>query len=122
MTGIYPFKMGLQRGFGKQPPEGIPLNKTILPQYLKGYGYSTHGLGKVDICNPVCYKIISEYKIWIHIFQWHLGFCSDSYTPLKRGFDSYFGLFVGDDEDGDKSKQAAAATPKKVEDHPDIPP
>ena len=50
MTGIYPFKMGLQRGFGKQTPEGIPLNKTILPQYLKGYGYSTHGLGKVDVC------------------------------------------------------------------------
>ena len=47
MTGIYPFKMGLQRGFGKQTPEGIPLNKTILPEYLKDYGYSTHGLGKV---------------------------------------------------------------------------
>ena len=47
MTGIYPFKMGLQRGFGKQTPEGIPLNRTILPEYLKEYGYSTHGLGKV---------------------------------------------------------------------------
>ena len=47
MTGVYPFKMGLQRGFGKQTPEGIPLNKTILPEYLKDHGYKTHGLGKV---------------------------------------------------------------------------
>ena len=76
LTGVYPFRIGLQRGFGKHTPEGIPLNTTLLPQYMKDRGYSTHGLGK-----------------------WHLGFCSESYTPLRRGFDSYYGLFVGDDEE-----------------------
>jgi len=76
MSGTYPFKLGLQRGFGKHSPEGLPLNTTLLPQHLKREGYSTHGFGK-----------------------WHLGFCSESYTPLKRGFDSYYGLFVGDDEE-----------------------
>ena len=46
MTGTYPFKMGLQRSFGKQSPEGIPLNFPLLPQYLKTAGYSTHGFGR----------------------------------------------------------------------------
>ena len=47
LTGTYPFKLGLQRGFGKQTPEGIPTNTTLLPQHLKTAGYTTHGLGKV---------------------------------------------------------------------------
>ena len=47
LTGIYPFKFGLQRAFGKQTPDGIPVNTTLLPQYLKNVGYKTHGLGKV---------------------------------------------------------------------------
>ena len=47
MTGIYPFRLGLQRGFGRQAPEGVPLNTTMMPEYLKKHGYSTHGLGKV---------------------------------------------------------------------------
>jgi len=76
MTGIYPYKIGFQRGFGKNLPEGLPLNVKILPEYLKDLGYSTHGFGK-----------------------WHLGFCSEAYTPLKRGFDTYDGLFIGDEED-----------------------
>ena len=48
----------------------------VLPEYLKDVGYSTHGFGK-----------------------WHLGFCSESYTPLNRGFDTFDGLFIGDEED-----------------------
>ena len=51
MTGRYPFKLGLQRGFGKQTPEGIPLNNQLLPQYFKNQGYRTHALGKA------CYSI-----------------------------------------------------------------
>lgn len=87
LTGVYPFRIGLQRGFGKHTPEGVPLNTTLLPQYMKEMGYSTHGLGK-----------------------WHLGFCSESYTPLKRGFDSYYGLFVGDDEENiDQARPSSQA-------------
>ena len=89
LTGVYPFRLGLQRGFGKHTPEGIPTNTTLLPKYMKEQGYVTHGLGK-----------------------WHLGFCSESYTPLRRGFDTYYGLFVGDDE-GDIERTKASTKGKK---------
>ena len=29
------------------------------------------------------------------IGKWHLGFCSWSYTPLYRGFDSFYGIYLG---------------------------
>ena len=29
------------------------------------------------------------------IGKWHLGFCSWSYTPLNRGFDSFYGIYLG---------------------------
>ena len=90
LTGVYPFKLGLQRGFGKHTPEGIPVNTTLLPQYMKDQGYTTHGLGK-----------------------WHLGFCSQSYTPLRRGFDTYYGLFVGDDEEDIKKPLKSSTNHKR---------
>ena len=29
------------------------------------------------------------------IGKWHLGFCSWSYTPRYRGFDSFYGIYLG---------------------------
>jgi len=42
---------GLQRSVipNGSPPYGLGLNETILPQYLKELGYSTHIVGKVFI-------------------------------------------------------------------------
>ena len=71
LTGVYPYKMGLQRGFGTYFPDGIPLNISLLPEYLKKEGYKSHIFGK-----------------------WHLGFCSEKYTPTGRGFDTFDGLYV----------------------------
>ena len=30
-------------------PYGLGLNETLMPQYLKELGYTTHGVGKVGI-------------------------------------------------------------------------
>ena len=27
--------------------------------------------------------------------KWHLGFCNESFTPKKRGFDSFVGFYTG---------------------------
>ncbi|OWF47903.1 arylsulfatase B-like [Mizuhopecten yessoensis] len=73
MTGVYPFKAGLQHGvLFPQQAACSPFNKPFLPQYLKKLGYETHAMGK-----------------------WHLGFCKWECTPTYRGFDSFYGFYQG---------------------------
>ncbi|XP_054721569.1 arylsulfatase B-like [Uloborus diversus] len=76
MTGKYPIKTGLQHFvLWAESPYGLPLNETILPQYLKQLGYATHAIGK-----------------------WHLGFFQNEYLPVNRGFDSHFGFWSGKED------------------------
>ncbi|CAL4075723.1 unnamed protein product, partial [Meganyctiphanes norvegica] len=73
MTGMYPFHLGRQSSpILAQQPSGVPLNFTFLPERLKDLGYSTHAIGK-----------------------WHMGFCDIAYTPLQRGFDTFYGFYTG---------------------------
>jgi arylsulfatase A-like enzyme len=48
------------------------LDEQTLPQVLKQGGYETHSIGK-----------------------WHIGHARWSYTPTFRGFDSFFGYYLG---------------------------
>ncbi|XP_077863201.1 arylsulfatase B-like [Saccoglossus kowalevskii] len=71
MTGYYPFRIGMQHQMVLPfQPSGLPLHLKILPQKLKQAGYINHIVGK-----------------------WHLGYCNWEYTPLNRGFDSFYGSF-----------------------------
>ena len=70
MTGLYPYKMSLQRGaIGDFRPMGLPTVIKTLPEMLRSAGYSTHLVGK-----------------------WHLGYCHPDYTPIRRGFDTFYGM------------------------------
>ncbi|XP_017883014.1 arylsulfatase B-like [Ceratina calcarata] len=70
-TGLYPIRIGMQgdeiRG---GEPRGLPLDVKILPEHLRGLGYTTKLIGK-----------------------WHMGYHTPQYTPLHRGFDTFFGFF-----------------------------
>ncbi|KAG5683759.1 hypothetical protein PVAND_013024 [Polypedilum vanderplanki] len=69
MTGKYPFHTGMQNFMIlSDEPWGLPLNEKVMPQYFKEAGYSTHLIGK-----------------------WHLGSFKKSYTPMQRGYDTFFG-------------------------------
>lgn len=73
LSGKYPHTSGmLYKSIKPLQPTGLPLNLTLLPETLKGLGYTTHAIGK-----------------------WHLGFCKDEYTPLRRGFDTFRGFYTG---------------------------
>ncbi|KAH9492409.1 hypothetical protein Btru_051041 [Bulinus truncatus] len=73
LTGRHPIHTGMQSGVivGSQP-YGLPLNETLLPQYLNPLGYRSHIVGK-----------------------WHLGMFKWEYTPLYRGFESHLGYYQG---------------------------
>ena len=73
MTGYYPYHLGRQSDVIRfQMPRGLFTNYTLMPQHLKHLGYSTHIVGK-----------------------WHLGFCSENYFPMNRGFDTHYGYLTG---------------------------
>lgn len=72
LTGRYPFRYGKQASFSPLSPTGLNTSLTILPQHLQRLGYKTHLIGK-----------------------WHLGHCNWAYTPTHRGFDSFYGYYLG---------------------------
>ena len=53
-------------------PYGLGTDETIAAQVMGKLGYSVHGIGK-----------------------WHLGHCSWDHTPVKRGFETFYGFFNG---------------------------
>ena len=53
-------------------PRGVPLDEVFLSEKLQSAGYRTAMVGK-----------------------WHLGFHEAAYTPLKRGFEKWYGIFPG---------------------------
>ncbi|XP_068987005.1 arylsulfatase I-like isoform X1 [Bombus flavifrons] len=73
LTGRYPIRTGMQ-GYPLKAGEerAIPLNNTLLPEYLRKLGYATHLVGK-----------------------WHVGYYSDYHTPAHRGFDTFLGYYSG---------------------------
>ena len=72
LTGKYVTRLGWQHANPQNGEDrGLPRDVKLLPSHLKDRGYSTHMLGK-----------------------WHLGFCSFDHTPVKRGFDTFYGHYT----------------------------
>ena len=72
---------------------GIPLQLKLLPQYLKQYGYKSHMVGKYIV--KIVYSGAKLNILKLFYSRWHVGSCNLNYTPAKRGFDSFYGFFYG---------------------------
>ena len=73
LSGRYAIRTGFWKGnIGPDEAWGLRLNETTIPDMLQRNGYETHGVGK-----------------------WHAGMYTKQHTPAKRGFDSFFGLYLG---------------------------
>jgi len=76
LTGRYPFRHGM---VGNPTPDiglndyGLPAGETTIAELLQSQGYATTAIGK-----------------------WHLGHTPE-YLPIRRGFDSYFGILYSND-------------------------
>ncbi len=72
MTGKSPMRLGIIRPISKNQRTGLPLEETILPQYLARSGYQPLMVGK-----------------------WHLGHYTPDYFPQARGFEHFYGHVTG---------------------------
>lgn len=72
LSGKYPLHTGVHTVIKPNSTRGLPLDEETLPQVLKKAGYSTHAVGK-----------------------WHVGHSNWQQTPTYRGFDSFFGYYLG---------------------------
>ena len=75
MTGCYPLRVGIVTVLMPKDKIGLNPSEVTIPKLLKGEGYSTACIGK-----------------------WHLGE-GPELSPLKHGFDYFFGLPFSNDDD-----------------------
>jgi arylsulfatase A-like enzyme len=73
LSGLYSFNTGLNGVLVPATPAGISQDIKLLPEFLKDIGYRTSMLGK-----------------------WHLGNSQAKMTPVRRGFDSFTGIYGWD--------------------------
>jgi len=73
MTGRFPIRFGMERGYGPRTKTGLPASETTIAAALGSAGYRTACIGK-----------------------WHLGMLPE-YLPTNRGFNKYFGLPTSND-------------------------
>jgi len=73
MTGCYANRVGMEGALNHTSPQGIHPDELLLPELLHQQGYATAIFGK-----------------------WHLGL-SPHFSPLRNGFDEYFGIPYSND-------------------------
>ena len=89
MTGLYPWRLGLQRGaIERYQATGLNPDKVLLPELLQKGGYATH-LVKDKLRLPFNFFFSSSRKVG----KWHLGYCNETYLPMNRGFQTFFGQY-----------------------------
>ena len=59
LTGLYPYKLGIQRGnVSPFRPYGLAARFKLLPEMLRERGYSTHLVGRNETMNEMTLKTV----------------------------------------------------------------
>jgi arylsulfatase A-like enzyme len=75
LSGRYPLHTGCHQVIQPDSMQGLPLDEETLPQIMRKAGYQAHAVGK-----------------------WHIGHSRWEMTPTFRGFQSFFGYYVGGED------------------------
>jgi arylsulfatase A-like enzyme len=75
LSGRYPLHTGIHQVIGQDSVQGLPLDEETLAQIMRRAGYQVHAVGK-----------------------WHVGHSSWEQTPTFRGFQSFFGFYIGGED------------------------
>src|SRR5690242_11868967 len=97
LTGCYPNRIGIHGALGPRDVVGISDEETTLAEVAKSQGYATAVFGK-----------------------WHLGH-NPEFSPLRHGFDEFFGLPYSNDMWPLHPEIAKAADQATRNSYPDLP-
>jgi arylsulfatase B len=75
LSGRYPLHTGCHTIINDYHTQGLPLDEETLPQVLRRGGYQAHAVGK-----------------------WHVGHSRWEQTPTFRGFQSFYGFYLGEQD------------------------
>ena len=75
LSGRYPLHTGVHQVIREQSVQSLPLDEETLAQIMERAGYETHAVGK-----------------------WHIGHSDWRMTPTFRGFQSFFGFYIGGED------------------------
>lgn len=72
LSGRYPLHTGCHQVIDPDSVQGLPLDEETMAQVMRRAGYQAHAVGK-----------------------WHIGHSNWRMTPTYRGFQSFFGFYIG---------------------------
>jgi len=72
LSGRYPLHTSIHQVIEPDSSQGLPLDEETMAQVMKRAGYEVHAVGK-----------------------WHVGHSQWEMTPTFRGFQSFFGFYIG---------------------------
>ena len=70
----------------------MPAEYRIIPQVLQEVGYQTHAVGKWDV------RTCLTWPTWRLTVPWQIGYSRWEYTPTYRGFDSFIGYYLANED------------------------